>query len=97
MTMLYSSGCRISEITNLKLSDFLDDYHSAIVTGKGNKQRRVYFASESRNALKVYLEDRKKMILDKGIENPQKVQANSVENVPVRFTDKGESVRIAAE
>lgn len=70
MTMLYSSGCRISEITNLKLSDFLDDYHSAIVTGKGNKQRRVYFASESRNALKVYLEDRKKMILDKGIENP---------------------------
>ena len=70
MTMLYSSGCRISEITNLKLSDFLDDYHSAIVTGKGNKQRRVYFASESRNALKVYLEDRKQILLDKGIENP---------------------------
>ncbi len=41
--MLYSSGCRISEITNLKLSDFIDDYKSAVVLGKGNKQRRVFF------------------------------------------------------
>lgn len=70
MTMLYSSGCRISEITNLTLDDFLDDYHSAIVTGKGNKQRRVYFAQESRKALKVYLEDRKQMLVNNGIQNP---------------------------
>lgn len=70
MTMLYSSGCRISEITNLKLDDFLDNYRSAVVTGKGNKQRRVYFAQESRNALKIYLEDRKKIIEANGISNP---------------------------
>lgn len=70
MTMLYSSGCRISEITNLKLDDFLDNYHSAVVTGKGNKQRRVYFAQESREALKNYLEDRKKVITANGIQNP---------------------------
>lgn len=69
-TMLYSSGCRISEITNLKLTDFMDDYHSAIVTGKGNKQRKVYFASESRQALKEYLEDRQKVLAANHIDEP---------------------------
>lgn len=68
--MLYSSGCRISEITNLKLSDFIDDYKSAVVLGKGNKQRRVFFAEDSRNALKEYLEDRNKILKENNIFNP---------------------------
>ena len=69
-TMLYSSGCRISEITNLKLDDFMDNFHAAIVTGKGNKQRKVYFAEESRRALAEYLADRKKVILQNQITEP---------------------------
>lgn len=69
-TMLYSSGCRISEITNLKLGDFQDNYHSAIVTGKGNKQRKVYFAKESHKALLRYLEDRKRVLEENKIVNP---------------------------
>jgi len=66
-TMLYSSGCRISEMSNLKLSDFMDNYHSAIVTGKGNKQRRVFFEEKSRESLRLYLEDRKKLLEKKQI------------------------------
>lgn len=62
LTMLYSSGCRISEITNLKLDDFINNFHAARVTGKGNKQRIVYFTDESRNALAFYLRDRKKVL-----------------------------------
>ncbi len=84
-TMLYSSGCRISEMCSLKLSDFMDNYHSAIVTGKGNKQRKVFFEEESRKALALYLEDRKKVLLANGIQLPtenlfinQKGQALSV-------------------
>lgn len=69
-TMLYSSGCRISEITNLKLDDFMDNYHSAIVTGKGNKQRKVFFAEDSRNALALYLQDRKKVLEAHNISEP---------------------------
>ena len=69
-TMLYSSGCRISEMCSLKLSDFMDNYHSAIVTGKGNKQRKVFFEEESRKALALYLEDRKKVLLANGIQTP---------------------------
>lgn len=69
-TMMYSSGCRISEITNLKLDDFMDNYHSAIVTGKGNKQRKVFFAQEARNALSLYLQDRKKVLESHNIAEP---------------------------
>ncbi len=58
--LLYSSGCRVSELASLKLQDFTGDYESAIVTGKGRKDRRVYFEKDARNALKVYLADRKK-------------------------------------
>lgn len=69
-TMLYSSGCRISEITNLKLEDFSNNWHEAIVTGKGNKQRRVFFAEESRKALSEYLEDRKRVLTENKILEP---------------------------
>ncbi len=69
-TMLYSSGCRISEITNLKLEDFSNNWHEAIVTGKGNKQRRVFFAEESRKALSEYLEDRKRVLAENKILEP---------------------------
>ena len=67
--MLYSSGCRASEIVGLKLSDFMEGGHSAIVTGKGNKQRKVFFAEESRKALSEYLMDRKKVLAENNI-NP---------------------------
>lgn len=60
--MLYSSGCRISELVNLKLSDFIDGYHSAVVRGKGNKDRVVYFEAAAQEVLKNYLGDRKKIM-----------------------------------
>ena len=64
--MLYSSGCRVSEITNLCLSDFLNGYDRAVVTGKGDKQRIVYFSDEAKSALKAYLVDRKKVLQENG-------------------------------
>ena len=66
--MLYSSGCRASELIGLKLSDFMDGGRSAVVTGKGNKQRKVYFAQEARKALAEYLADRKKILAENHIE-----------------------------
>ena len=64
--MLYSSGCRVSEITMLCLSDFLNGYDRAVVTGKGDKQRIVYFSEEAKAALKAYLVDRKKVMEENG-------------------------------
>lgn len=57
--MMYSSGCRVSEIAGLKLSDLTSDLSSAVVTGKGSKDRRVYFEKDARHALREYLIDRK--------------------------------------
>lgn len=65
--MLYSSGCRVSEIVSLKINDFVSGYSSAIVTGKGKKDRCVYFEKEAQEALVVYLEDRKKRFAKSGI------------------------------
>ena len=64
--MLYSSGCRVSEITMLGLSDFMNGYDRALVTGKGDKQRIVYFSEEAKAALKAYLVDRKKVMEENG-------------------------------
>lgn len=63
-TMLFSSGCRVSEICSLNIDDFQNNYHSAIVTGKGRKQRYVYFDKVSREAISEYLIDRAKVIND---------------------------------
>ncbi|MCI5830367.1 MAG: tyrosine-type recombinase/integrase [Treponema sp.] len=57
--MLYSSGCRVSEMADLKFKDFTSDFKSAIVTGKGKKDRRVYFEEDARNALAEYLKERR--------------------------------------
>lgn len=57
--MFYSSGCRLSEMASLTRADLSADYSSAVVTGKGNKDRRVYFESDARAALAAYLADRR--------------------------------------
>ncbi len=57
--MLYSSGCRVSELASLTFMDFSSGYESAIVTGKGSKDRRVYFSPDAVKALNEYLGERK--------------------------------------
>ena len=57
--MFYSSGCRVSEMASLAISDFSGDYSSVIVTGKGKKDRRVYFEEDAQKALAAYLADRR--------------------------------------
>lgn len=58
LTFLRSSGCRNAEIVGLVVDniDFKD--RSAIVTGKGSKQRRVYFDNDTARALQVYWQAR---------------------------------------
>lgn len=57
--MMYSSGCRVSEVAGLRLSDFKPDYRSAIVRGKGNKERNVFFSDEAVAAFRLYLQERR--------------------------------------
>ncbi len=61
--MLYSSGCRVSEIAGIMLSDMSAKGDSALVTGKGKKDRRVFFSKEATEALENYLIERSAKIL----------------------------------
>lgn len=59
---LYSSGCRVGELAGLKIKDLSSDLSSAIVLGKGQKERRVFFSAEAAQSLKIYLEERRKLV-----------------------------------
>jgi len=55
----YTTGCRVGEIYRLDRKDINWDNRSVIVTGKGNKQREVYFNFRCLVWLKKYLALRK--------------------------------------
>ena len=57
--LLNSTGCRISEVININRNDINWNEHSIIVTGKGNKQRYVYFDDVTAMYLEKYLNTRK--------------------------------------
>lgn len=56
--LLDSTACRISEIDNIKIEDINWAEQSIVVTGKGNKQRIVYFSTKAKLHMKAYIEDR---------------------------------------
>lgn len=56
---LASTGCRNQEICDLLVKDFAEDYRSAIVTGKGKKERRVFISRSGSEALMHYWAIRK--------------------------------------
>lgn len=53
-----STGCRLSEVLNVKIKDIDFNNKTLLVIGKGNKERRVYFTERSKRALLNYLKDR---------------------------------------
>ena len=59
--ILYSSGIRVTELTNLKWKDIDFDHLKFIVFGKGSKEREVLFTEKCRYYLLEYLEDRMKI------------------------------------
>lgn len=56
LEMLYSTGMRVSELTNLKISDISLDELSIKVFGKGSKERIVFFGSPCKKLLIKYLD-----------------------------------------
>ena len=59
---MYSGGLRISETVSLSLKNMEADFSGARIIGKGNKERRVFFSEEARDAISVYLATRNKRI-----------------------------------
>lgn len=56
---LLATGCRLSELTGIKINDLDMERMTLLVIGKGNKQRRVYFNDRTKIVLEKYLNSRK--------------------------------------
>jgi integrase/recombinase XerD len=65
ISLLYSSGLRVSELINLKINNLLLDEEFIRVIGKGNKERIVPISSKSIDYLKIYLETDRTILLKK--------------------------------
>lgn len=57
--LLASTGMRIGELVRLNISDIYFEERECLVTGKGNKQRPVYFDAQTKLHLSEYLGSRK--------------------------------------
>lgn len=66
---LYSCGLRVSELTNLKLSDLYFDEGFIKVDGKGNKQRLVPISPRAIKEIKLYFIDRNRVNIKKDYED----------------------------
>lgn len=59
LELIYSTGCRLSEIENMNIADIDWQRLQVNVIGKGNKERIVYINATAQVHLKVYLNSRK--------------------------------------
>ena len=57
--MFYSTGCRVSEIINIKIKDIDFTNNTIRIMGKGSKERIVYYGDYASNYMKSYLSKRK--------------------------------------
>lgn len=60
--LLYSTGCRVSELCSINVEHLDKDDHSVLVSGKGRKQRQVFIGNNSWQALNDYLPYRKALL-----------------------------------
>lgn len=56
--VMYSTGCRLSEISSMNIDDINTQTMNARVVGKGNKERIVYISIKAQIHLKKYLKSR---------------------------------------
>jgi integrase/recombinase XerC len=59
---IYSAGLRVSEAASLGLRRLDSDLGGSRIVGKGDKERRVFFSPEARDALAAYLPSRAERI-----------------------------------
>ncbi|MDR0502613.1 MAG: tyrosine-type recombinase/integrase [Treponema sp.] len=64
---MYSAGLRISELVSLSMENIGGGMENAKITGKGGKQRYVFFSDEAKSAICEYLPHRSARLRMKGI------------------------------
>jgi integrase/recombinase XerC len=85
VTMLYTLGLRVSELTQMKIDDISDKW--VRVVGKGDKQRDIPLLDSTNELIKQYLEQNipKKFLFEK---NGEKLSENSLRYIVTRVFKK---------
>jgi integrase/recombinase XerC len=65
---MYSAGLRISEVVSLSMANISADLDEAKITGKGGKQRFVFFSDEAVAASQEYLPQREELLKSSGVD-----------------------------
>lgn len=65
MELLYATGIRLSELTNIKVTDIDFSSKEIRIKGKGNKERIVFFGEYASKYLHLYLKESRKKLLKK--------------------------------
>lgn len=68
LELLYATGCRASEISNLKLRDVRLDEGHCICRGKGDKERVVPLGARAVDAVRTYLNEERPTLVGPGEE-----------------------------
>lgn len=94
INILASTGMRVGELVRLKIKDINISERECLVTGKGNKQRIVYFDARTKIHLEKYLnsrEDRKEALFIPLKGSEPKLSINTVE---IRLKKLGKELNI---
>lgn len=84
--MMYASGLRVNEISNLTLDKIDFSMRIILVHGKGNKERIVPFYQEAKENLLIYLKGARENLMKKNNVDHQYVFVN---NKGEKLTDRG--------
>lgn len=76
LELLYATGCRVSELAGLNLTDLDVREGTARVRGKGGKERVVFFGGPAAAALREYLLHRRALSLARGVEGGRALLLN---------------------
>ena len=70
LEMIYATGCRASEVSNLKLRDVHLDEGFAMCRGKGNKERLVPLGAPAAEAFQLYVDEERGHSAEKASTDP---------------------------
>lgn len=93
LSLMLSTGMRVSECVGIDINDVDFDNMRIKILRKGGKEAYVYFSDEASDALIEYLNERKKMVAEKGHENAlflsgqlKRISVRSVENIVKKYS-----------
>ena len=84
LELLYAGGLRISELVGMDTGQVDLEDCSAIVHGKGAKERVVLFGNPAMDSLEAYLRDARPVLLQAAIQNPK----SKIQNRPALFLNR---------